>query len=387
MDPGQTIVVSGSLAQRPRQGGHTWVFLQYLLGFRRLGWDVLFIDRLEPDMCANEAGEPCSPESSFNLRYLANVMERFGLADHWTLLFDRGSRVFGQTRKHVHDRLRRSAFLLNVMGYLDDEEMLGAAPRRVFLDIDPGFGQMWQALGQAELFRDHDDYVTIGENVGQPGCAIPTLGIEWITTRPPVVLDEWAVAPVQGSRFTSVASWRGMFDPVLYEGLKYGLRVHEFRRFFELPRRTASEFEIALDIEQTDDLDLRSLKDKGWIITDPDPLAGDPWRYRQYVRDSKAEFMVAKNMYVQARTGWFSDRSACYLATGRPVVAQDTQMSSFVPTGQGLLTFDTLEEAERCVEAVEANYEHHARAARQVAVDHFGSDIVLSRLLGRLGAG
>ncbi len=383
----QTIAVAGALAQRPLYGGHTWVFLQYILGLQRLGWDVLFIDRLEPDMCGNESGEPCPPESSRNLRYLVDVMKGFGLEDRWALLFDRGSRVFGLPRKEVLHRLRQSAFLLNVMGYLEDEEILAAASRRVFLDIDPGFGQMWQALGQAELFHGHDDYVTIGENIGAPGCDIPTLDIEWITSRPPVVLDHWTVDADHGTRFTTVASWRGVFDPVLYEGRKYGLRVHEFRRFFELPRRTGREFEIALDIEETDSDDLQKLKKNEWIITNPAVAASDPWEYRDYVRASKAEFMVAKNMYVETHSGWFSDRSACYLATGRPVVAQDTGLASLLPTGEGLLVFDTLDEAVQCVNAVNAEYDRHARAARQVAAEYFDSDIVLSRLLARLGVG
>lgn len=361
------------------------MFLQYILGLRQLGWDVLFIDRLEPGMCRNELGEPCSPESSVNLQYLVDVMGRFGLEDHWTLLFDKGRRVFGLPRRDVVERLHRSAFLLNVMGYLDDEEMLAATPRRVFLDIDPGFGQMWQALGQAELFRDHDDYVTIGENIGKPECDIPTLGIEWITTRPPVVLEQWRVERDHGTRFTTVASWRGAFDPVLYEGRRYGLRVHEFRRFFELPCHTNGEFEIALDIEGADSDDLGRLKEYGWIVTDPAVAASDPWQYLDYVRGSKAELMVAKNMYVDTHSGWFSDRSACYLATGRPVVAQDTQLSSLMPTGEGLLIFDTLDDAVECVNEVESDYDRHARVAREVAVEHFGSDLVLSRLLGRLG--
>ncbi len=312
-------------------------------------------------------------------------MRRFGLGDRWILLFDRGRQEFGLSRKDVVDRLRHSAFLLNVMGYLEDEEMLAASSKRVFLDIDPGFGQMWQELGQALIFQGHDDYVTVGLNVGSPACTVPTLGIEWIPTRPPVVLGEWAAEPGHGHHFTTVASWRGIFDPVEYRGQKYGLRVHEFRKFFDLPRRTSMQLEIALDIDAADADDLRQLHSNGWLITDPVVAAGDPWRYRDYVRGSKAELTVAKGMYVQTGSGWFSDRSACYLASGRPVVVQDTNLTAQLPTGDGLLVFSTADDAAHCVASVVEDYSHHAQAAREVAADCFGSDVVLSALLARLG--
>jgi hypothetical protein len=275
--------------------------------------------------------------------------------------------------------------MLNVMGFVDDEVLLGAAPRRVFLDIDPGFSQMWCALGQADLFGGHDDYVTIGENIGRKDCPIPTLGKEWITTKQPVVLDHWAAAPATGDRFTSVATWRGPAAPVTYEGRTYGLRVHEFRRFLELPHRTRAAFEIALDIHEAEHDDLRRLKEHGWTLADPGVVAGDPWRYRDYVIGSKAELMVAKSMYVEAKSGWFSDRSACYLSSGRPVLAQDTGLASLLPTGEGLVTFTTVDEAVAGTEAISGDYARHAQAAREVAAACFASDVVLSRLLAELG--
>ncbi len=382
-----TIAIAGSLAQRPHHGGHTWVFLQYLLGFRRLGWDVLFIDRLEPEMCLDESGRPTALQHSANLRYLTSVMERFGLEDSWVLLFDDGREVVGVDRAATIERLRHSSFLLNVMGFLDDDELLAATPRRVLLDIDPGFGQMWRALGLHDLFVGHDDYVTIGENIGQPDCAIPTGGIDWITTKQPVVLEEWPVAraTVRDRRITSVGSWRGPFAPIEYEGVTYGLRVHEFRRFFGLPARSSATFEVALDIHEAESGDLAALTENDWVLVDPRVVAADPGRYREYIRGSAAELMIAKNMYVETRSGWFSDRSICYLASGRPVLAQDTGLEGLVPTGAGLLTFTTLEEAAAGVEAILGDYTRHARAARATAEDHFSSDRVLSRLLDRLG--
>jgi hypothetical protein len=380
------VVIAGSLAQRPKHGGHTWVLLQYLLGFRRLGWDVMFLDRLEPEMCVDAGGQPCQFERSSNLRYFLEVMEDFGLRDDFALIYDHGERFVGLSRQRVLERTRSSVLLLNVMGFLDDTEVLSCAPRRVFLDIDPGFGQMWHALGLADSFQGHDDHVTIGENIGRPGCEIPTCGLNWITTPQPIVLDHWRPNDrTDNESFTSVASWRGPYGPVEYGGRTYGLRVHEFRKFAQLPRLSGRSFELALDIHRAEVNDLALLADNGWSLVDPSLVAGDPWAYQAYIQSSMAEFMVAKNMYVQGNSGWLSERSLCYLASGKPVLAQDTGFTQHYPTGEGLLAFTTVEEASSGVEEISRNRAHHARAARVLAEDYFDSDKVLGRLLGKLG--
>ena len=377
-------MVAGSLAQRPGYGGHTWVFLQYLLGFRRLGYDVLFVDRLEEGMCAGD-GPPAPLEESVNVRYLVAALREFGLEGSFGLLQNDGRRSIGLSREQLIKRTKQSTLLLNVMGYLDDDEILGNAPKRAFLDIDPGFGQMWRALGLHDLFTGHDDYVTIGENIGATDCTIPTCGIEWVTTRQPIVLDHWPEQPVGGSAFTSVASWRGPFAPLTYDGRTYGLRVHEFRKFFNLPGRTGCDFEAALDIDTAEVADIAALERYGWSLVDPREVAGTPSTYRRYIQSSKAELMVAKNMYVQSRSGWFSDRSICYLASGKPVLAQDTGLGRVYPEGEGLVTYSTLDEAIGGVEEICGNYPRHARAARGVAEEYFDSDKVLSELLTKLG--
>jgi hypothetical protein len=374
---GETIVVAGSLAQRPGVGGHAWVFLQYLLGFRRLGWEVLFLDRLDSSMGAGDAGR----------RYLVDVMAEFGLPGDFALLGEEGESVAGLSRAEVAERVRRSAVLLNVMGFLADEGLLAAAPKRVFLDIDPGFGQMWRELGLADVFAGHDTYVTVGENVGGPGCAIPTCGLEWIPTRQPVVLERWPVAERNGEAFTSVGSWRGPYAPVEYGGQTYGLRVHEFRKFAELPRRTRERFEVALDIDTAEGADLELLAANGWALADPRMVAPDPDAYQRYIHTSKAEFTVAKGIYVLTKSGWFSDRSICYLASGKPVLAQDTGIRDLYPTGHGLLVFSALDEAVAGVEEIGARYDGHARAARELAEEYFDSDKVLSGLLEKLDVG
>jgi hypothetical protein len=383
----ETIIVAGSVAQKPWRGGHAWVFLQYLLGFRSLGFDVHFVDRLDPGMCVGADGSPVPFRESENLRYLAGVMQEFGLADNWTLIYDGGREVAGGERSEVVALARRSPLLLNVMGFLDDEEILAAAPLRVFLDIDPGFGQIWHELGLDRPFDGHDRHVTVGGSIGRPDCAIPTCGIEWVATNPVVELSEWPEGTANGSRFTSVVSWRGAFEPLEYRGRTYGLRVHEFRRFLELPEHSSAGFEVALDIADADRADRRRLEKHGWVIVDPLEAAGDPGRYREYVQGSAAELMIAKNLYVDTRSGWFSDRSACYLASGRPVLAQETGFSHRLPSGEGLLAFTTLEEAAAGAEEILADHDRHARVARELAREHLAADRVLPSLLEALGAG
>jgi hypothetical protein len=272
------------------------------------------------------------------------------------------------------------------MGFLNDAEVLAAAPRRVFLDIDPGFGQFWLESGQHDAFRGHDAFVTIAENMGRPECGVPTCGLEWITTRQPVVLERWPAAHCcpADAPISTVATWRGAYAPVTHNGSTYGLRAHEFRKFAALPRLTGERFEVALEIHPADKKDIDLLSGNGWWLVDPHDVAGDPCRYRDYIGRSAAEVMIAKGMYVQTRSGWFSDRSICYLASGRPVLAQDTGLRDVLQTGQGLLTFATVEEAAEAVRAIRCDYGEHSRAARRLAEECFDSSSVLADLTRKL---
>lgn len=381
------IVVGGSVAQRPGQGGHTWLFVQYALGLKRLGWDVLLLDRLEPDMCRDAAGAPCRFDASWNLAYWSAVMEAFGLGDRASLIYDRGAQVAGLPMREVLAHVRSSACLLNVMGFIDHEPILEEASLNVFVDIDPGFTQMWQDLGQTDFLDGHDAYVTVGANVGRADCAIPTCGLDWIAWRQPVVLEYWrAPAPALPDRFTSVGAWRGPYAPVEYAGRTYGLRAHEFRRFASLPLMLGHPFEVALDIGDADLRDRQRLHAHGWRLADPAVVARDPWTYRKYIWGSGAEFMIAKGMYTRTNSGWFSDRSICYLAAGRPVLAQATGIDHLYPTGLGLVTFATLDDARAGAEAILGDYDRHSRAARDIAEEYFDSDRVFGDLLARLGA-
>jgi hypothetical protein len=361
----------------------TWFHLQFLLGFRRLGWDVVFIDRLEPGMCIDDCGEPTSVERSANLKYFLRVMEAFGFGGSFSLLCDGGTRTIGLERERILRLAANADLLLNVMGYLGDQEILGWAQRRVFVDIDPGFPQMWRDLGLHDAFQGHHDFVTVGQNIGRPECAIPTCGLRWIAMAQPVVLEHWPARPCRpDGAFTSIGAWRGPNAPVEYRGRTYGLRVHELRKFVGLPSACpGSRFEMAFSIHPDDAKDIQRLLEEGWSLVDPKVVAGGPVAYQEYIARSKAELMVPKQMYVDTNSGLLSDRSAYYLATGRPVLARDTGLGQLYPTGEGLLTFSTLAEAAAGVEAINRDYERHAKAARDIAMEYFDSDQVLTRLL------
>ncbi len=374
-------VVAGSIAQRPRRPGHAWVFLQYLLGFRRLGWDVLFLDRLSAEMA--EGDEVSGDQSRFspNIEWLRLVMRYAELDSAFSLALPDATHL-GIDRASVLRSVRRADLLLDVNGFLGDDELLTITPLPVFLDIDPGFNQMWHELGFADVLSGHRAFVTIATRIGKPDCLIPTCGLSWITTLPPVVLDLWPAAPPRplGS-LTTVAAWRGPFAPVQYGGMTFGLRVHEFRKFLQLPMCTGERFEIALDIDRADGVDLEALHTSGWTLADPAIAVANPGNYRRYIQTSKAEFSVAKGIYVKTRSGWFSDRSACYLASGRPVVVQDTGLGSEMDECQGVMRYSSLEEAAAAIRQLHEGYAGRCAAARLLAERRFDSAVVLPRMI------
>jgi hypothetical protein len=382
-----TVVVAGALAQRPGIGGHAWVFRNWLAGFAAAGADVLFVDRLEPAMLADPE---TPPEATAQWRWLRDVMAGAGMEGRYALLYDRGRQCLGLDRADL-ERRARGAVLFNVMGYLDDAALLAAAGRRVFVDIDPGFPQLWRELGLHDAFAGHDAFVTVGQNVGRAGCAVPAGGLDWIATLPPVDLAAWPAGELppgpDAARFTSVCTWRGPFGPVVHDGVTYGLRVHEFRRFAALPGEVpGARFELALDIDATDRADRALLTGQRWTLVDPRRAAGSPSAYRAYVSGSAAEFLVAKQLYARTAGGWVSDRSACYLASGRPVLAQDTGLAGGpLDGGEGFVTFTSLEGAAAAAAEVLGNPTRHAKAARDLAGDCFDATKVAGSLLLELG--
>jgi hypothetical protein len=310
-------------------------------------------------------------------------MARAGFDGAWTVLLPDGGAA-GMTRRDLLQHAE-DAWLLNIMGYLDDPELLAAVRRRVFLDLDPGFTQSWQASGSADLLRGHDAFATVGLNIGAPDCRVPNVGVEWIPTLPPVDLDLWQCEPSAAGPFTTVGSWRGPFDPIDVDGVRYGLRAHEARAHADLPARTGVALEAALDIDPWDEGDRARLELGGWELHDPREVSGDLCAYRDYVHGSSAEFAVAKQAYVGLRTGWFSDRSACYLASGRAVIVSDTGLPEWVCRGEGLFTYRDPDEAIAAIRTVRADPVRHGHAARRFAHEHLDGRVVARSLLERTG--
>jgi hypothetical protein len=375
MKPG--VVVGGAVARRVEYGGHVWALLQWAMGLRSAGWQVLFLDRLDPAPALR---------ASPRVERFVQVMKQFGFEGSFSLDLGPGEDPVGLPRPEVERVVRGADFLLNIMGYIDDPVVLAAARRSIFLDIDPGFPQMWQALGLCDMFAGHDRFATVGRNVGRADCAVPTCGLDWIPVSPPVVSELWPVVERRGGSFTGVGSWRGPYDPVVYEGRTYGLRVHEFRRFVSVPRTSGLPFEIALDIAPEDSGDLERLQQGGWHVVDPSSVAATPSDYRRYVQESRSEFQVAKNIYVDTCSGWVSERTACYLASGRPALVQDTGLDGDITGKEGLVTFRSPEEAVDGARRVDADWSRHARAARSLAMEHFEARRVLQGLVDAVAA-
>jgi hypothetical protein len=270
------------------------------------------------------------------------------------------------------------------MGYLDDDDILSAAERRLFLDLDPGFAQSWKANGLADVLGGHDAFVTVGLNVGKPSCLVPDVGIDWIRTLPPVDVQRWRCDESASGSFTTIGSWRGPFDPIDVDGCRYGLRAHQARVHADLPRRTGARLEAAIEFDSWDLEDRMRLKIGGWSLRDPRPLSRDLFVYRDYVQHSVAEFGIAKQVYVGLRSGWFSDRSACYLASGRAVIVTDTGLPAWMRDGNGIRTYRDTDEAIAAIDEVRADPVRHGRAAREFAEEHLDARRVAQSVLERV---
>lgn len=380
-----TILVSGMVAGDPYQGGATWSILQYVLGLRRLGHRVVLV---EPVAVGKLLPAGSSLADSANAVYFARVARAFGLGDASALLLDGSTQTVGLPYQRLVELASEADLLVNVSGMLRDPRLLERIPVRAYLDLDPVFNQMWQEVEGIDVgLEGHTHFVTVGQAIGSPGCPVPTCGRRWVPTLQPVVLGCWPVGRrIVHDGLTTVANWRG-YGSIHHDGVQYGQKVHSLRGLLALPTRTEERLLLALAIHPDEGRDLDALAANRWSLLDPARVAGTPARYRRFIRGSKAELGVAKSGYVEGRSGWFSDRSACYLASGRPVVAQDTGFDRFLPTGSGLLSFRTVDEAVTAVEDVNRRYEEHRRAARSIAEEHFESERVLNRLLDRLGAG
>ncbi|HYG33634.1 MAG TPA: hypothetical protein VEC99_02540 [Clostridia bacterium] len=383
MKKAATIIVSGMIATDPFQGGATWAVLQYVLGLRALGYRVYFVEPV-PEKALRPPGS--SLESSENAAYFHQVMEEFNLLDSSALLLAGTRETVGLSYEQLQGVARRTEVLLNISGMLQDETLTGAIPVRVYLDLDPGFNQLWSVVQGIDMrFAGHTHFVTIGLAIGEPSCPVPACGYSWLKTLQPVVLEYWPqTEPIFNGALTTIGNWRA-YGSIEHQGVLYGQKAHSLRPLFRLPQVTGEEFKLAMAIHPGETSDLAALAGGGWNLVNPAEVADTPANYQQFIRSSKAEFGIAKSGYVAAQCGWFSDRSVCYLASGRPVLAQDTGFSPYLPTGEGLFAFRTIEDVAQAIAALRADYPKHVRRARAIAENFFDSNKVLPRLLEQVG--
>ena len=378
-----TIIVSGMIAADPGHGGAAWAVLQYVRGLQCLGHEVYLVEpvdhaKLQP---------PASPLAhTHSASYFRDVAAQFGLQDRGALLRAGTTETVGMRYQDLAAVARRADVLLNISGMLDDPNLIGRIPRRIYLDLDPAFNQLWHAVDGLDMrFAAHTHHATVGQAIGTPACDIPTCGVKWLPTLPPVSLADWPVVPPAPSApFTTVANWRG-YGSIHHGGTMYGQKAHSMRALLRLPSLTAESLVVALSIDAGEAPDLQALAAHNWHTVDPRQVASTPGAYREFICRSKGELGVAKSGYVVSRCGWVSDRSACYLASGRPVIAQDTGVDGRLPTGAGLLTFATADEAADTIRRVAADYARHCAAARDIAEEYFDSVKVLTSLLDRCG--
>jgi hypothetical protein len=367
------ILLAGMVAGDPHQGGATWAVLQYVAGLRSLGHEVLLIEPIPRERL--EADPRIVP-----------YFQRLPILEGGAALLDESDgHTVGLPLRGLVRFASEADLLINVSGMLQDARLLEPIPVRAFLDLDPGFNQVWHETGSDMGFDLHTHFATVGQRVGRADCPIPDCGRDWIHTLPPVSLPHWPLetaSPRLGA-FTTIGHWRS-YGSIEHGGIRYGQRAHSLRRLVDLPQRSPARFQLALGIHPDEEADLAALRGHGWELADPDLTAGSPERYAEYIRSSRGELSVAKSGYVDSGSGWFSDRSACYLASGRPVVAQETGFSGFVPTGEGLLNYSTAAEAAAAVAEVESRRGCHAAAAREFAEEYLDAAKVLEGLLLRL---
>lgn len=380
------IIVFGILFWYPL-AGVTYQFLHYLLALRRLGYDVYYIEdsgRWVYDPVLNDL----SPDATANVAAVAPVLEAHGFQGRWAF---RGSypdgRCYGMTDAQIQDLYRSADAFLNVTGAQEIREEHMRIPRRIYVESDPFASQVKVVNGdQATIaaLDAHDTHFTFGENIGNADCDIPLHRYRWMPTRQPVAVDLWRHDYGDtGEPYTTITTWHNKGKDVTYRGERYyWTKDREFERFIDLPRRREVPFELAVGV---DDEVKQRLVNNGWRQRLSVDLSSSVDRYREYIQRSRGEFTVARDQYVRPRTGWFSDRTCCYLAAGRPVITEDTGFGKFIPTGRGLFAFTTMDDVLAAIDAIESDYQGHCRAAAEIGHEYFGAERVVGNLMARAG--
>jgi hypothetical protein len=379
------VVLLHFVAQMPL-AGIAWQALHYLVGLEKLGFETWYVE--------NHGANPYDPRANsvtmdcrYNVDYLRRAMERFGLGERWAYWDAINDTYHGLARERVNELLGEADALINLCGATRLREEHMACPVRIMVDTDPVYEQIKYAKADpaARAYLDaHTHFFTYGENVGGPGWIVPLCGIPWKPTRPPVVLDLWPEAAGEPECFSTIATWENKGKDIEFEGERYVWSKHvNFLRFLDLPRRSGECFTMAM-LPPSPEVEAR-VRAGGWRLVDPRPISAGLDAYCDFIRTSRGEFTVAKDIYVRPRSGWFSDRSVCYLAAGRPVVTMATEFSRFYPVGEGLLDYADEDGALAAVAAVKADYTRHAKAARRIAAEFFSSDRVIAAMMQEAG--
>jgi len=374
------IIVLGYLVRCPI-GGMAWHHMQYAIGLAELGHDVWFIEDSGDDAwsCYDPTRGVTGPDPSYGLRFASSALARVGLGDRWAYHDALAGTWHGPAADTAVNACADADLVLNLSNANVLRPWLHAAPVRALIDTDPVFTQLRHLCDADRRARalQHNAFFTFGENICRD-TAIPDDGLPWRPTRQPVVLDKWRATPGPSTKpFTTVMQWES-YPSIEYRGQQYGMKSDSFVSYADLPSRTGQVLELALGGESAP---RKALRRNGWKLRDPLRPTKDPWTYQRYIRRSKGEFSVAKHGYVVGRSGWFSERSAAYLASGRPVVVQDTGFSDWIDTGCGVVAFGSPEEAVAGLQDVDRRYALHCRAAREIAEAYFDAGKVLSALV------
>jgi hypothetical protein len=376
------IIVLGYIVRGPL-GGMVWSNLQYLMGLARLGHDVYFVeDSDDYPSCYDPVRDVVDTDASYGLGFAARELERIGLAGRWAYWDAHTSRWLGPCADRILEVCATADLVLNLCGVNPVRSWLLGIEVRALVDEDPAFTQIRHLTDPAARDRalHHTVFFSFAENLGASGCAIPDDGFPWQTTRQPVVMDALAVTPAPpDGKFTTVMQWQS-YPAREHAGVRYGMKSDSFMPYITLPLRAGPIFEVALGGPGAP-RDL--LRAKGWLVRDSREPTPDVPTYLRYIQQSRAEWSVAKHGYVVSRSGWFSERSVTYLASGRPVLIQDTGFSDWLPTGAGIVAFASPDQAVAGVEAINSRYGFHSRTARAIAEEYFDSRKVLARLIER----
>jgi hypothetical protein len=382
------LIVFGMMFWYPL-AGVTYQFLHYLIGLRRLGWDVYYVEDSSRWVFDNDF--ELTPDAGPNIEMVAPVLEKFGFSGKWVFRgCYEGGKSYGMSEDELMRLYREADAFLNVTASQELREEHMSIPRRIYVESDPFHVQVKVLEGDIKTLNAlaaHDIHFSFGENLGQPDCDLPVDFVCWRPTRQPVLMDLWQnpFPPAGDSVYSTIATWKNKGKDLTFRGQTYyWTKDREFARFIELPRLRSVGFELAT---QVDDKTRHYLVENGWNLAASGPISRDIDKYREYIQKARGEFTVTKEQVVRPRTGWFSDRSATFLAAGRPVITQETGFSKFLPTGKGLFGFLTLDEILTAVDTIESDYEGSCKAALEIAQEYFAAEKVLGKLMSEAGLG